>query len=131
MESTAQSHSPTIVFVLGPPGAGKGTLCELAANMPCVADRRYRHLSVGDYLRELCKSEFPCIDQSFDCDKIRNHIRESKLLPADVLIPVLKHQIISIPNDETATTAWLIDGFPRNMETALAFEEKVGPLDCV
>eukprot|EP00434_Breviolum_minutum_P015366 symbB.v1.2.013541.t1/scaffold961.1/size148688/13 len=38
---------PTVVFVLGGPGAGKGTLCG-----KIVESCGYKHLSAGDLLRE-------------------------------------------------------------------------------
>lgn len=83
---------------------------------------------MGDYLRELCDSGTHTL-ASFDCDKIRDHLRDSKLLPAEVLIPVLLHRLSSTPGGNSTTTAWLIDGFPRNVETALAFEEKARLLE--
>ncbi|KAI0457183.1 P-loop containing nucleoside triphosphate hydrolase protein [Xylaria acuta] len=126
MGGTTEPHSHTIIFILGPPGSGKGTLCKLATDMLGKPSHRYFHLSVGDYLRELCDPAVPCEGLSLDYNKIHEHLRESKLLPADVLIPVLQHKINSIPNEKSAITIWLIDGFPRNMETALAFEQKVG-----
>lgn len=92
---------------------------------PDKPDYCYRHLSVRDYLRELSKPKVPHDSNSFECDNILAHLRESKLLPADVLILVLEHKIASIPNGNSATTFWLIDGFPRNMETALAIKKKV------
>ncbi|KAI2464708.1 P-loop containing nucleoside triphosphate hydrolase protein [Annulohypoxylon bovei var. microspora] len=126
MESSAQSGYYNIIFVLGPPGSGKGTLCKLTTNRLNTSGHSYRHLSVGDYLRQLCETGVPCEDESFDFDKIRNHLRESKLLPADVLIPVLEHKIGSILDGNGTAITWLVDGFPRNIETTLAFEEKIG-----
>ncbi|KAI8944307.1 P-loop containing nucleoside triphosphate hydrolase protein [Xylaria longipes] len=126
MDRTTESHSHTIIFILGPPGSGKGTLCKLATSKLETPSHRYLHLSVGDYLREVCDPAAPREVMSFDYTKIRDHLRESKLLPADVLIPLLQHKIDSVTNEKSATTTWLIDGFPRNMETALAFEQNVG-----
>ncbi|KAI1099043.1 P-loop containing nucleoside triphosphate hydrolase protein [Jackrogersella minutella] len=126
MESSVQSSCYNVVFVLGPPGSGKGTLCKLATNQLNTSDYNYRHLSVGDYLRELCKTEVSCEGESFDLDRIRIHLREMKLLPSHVLIPVLKHKISSTLDGKSAPTTWLVDGFPRNMETTLVFEEKIG-----
>lgn len=126
MENTTQSRYCPIVFVLGLPGSGKGTLCKLVADQSDISGHRYCHISTGDYLRELCKSEVSDDTLSFDLNRIRKHLRESKLLPSHVLVPVLEHKISSIPKESNATTTWLIDGFPRNMETALVFEEKIG-----
>lgn len=126
MDRNTESRNDAIIFVLGPPGSGKGTLCKLAATRLGTPHHRCFHLSVGDYLRELCDPAIPHDEKSSDLNLIYEYLQESKLLPAEVLIPVLEHKINSIPDDKSAiATTWLIDGFPRNMETALAFEEKV------
>ncbi|KAI1386384.1 P-loop containing nucleoside triphosphate hydrolase protein [Hypoxylon trugodes] len=130
-DSTIQPPSRNIVFVLGPPGCGKGTLCKSVATNPPGPNRFYKHLSTGDHLRELCAPNARCDATNLDLDRIRHHLREQKLLPSEVLIPILKHKVNTAPED-----AWLIDGFPRNIETALAFEAKVAKpvmvivLDC-
>ncbi|KAK7910767.1 P-loop containing nucleoside triphosphate hydrolase protein [Apiospora marii] len=116
----------TLVFVLGPPGCGKGTLCQrvVAGSRPQsdAAVHPYTHLSLGDHLRELSQQD-PWLQEegSIDYDKICEHIEENKLLPADVLVPVFEHKL-----GERFATTWLVDGFPRNMETARAFEKALG-----
>ncbi|KAI0595159.1 P-loop containing nucleoside triphosphate hydrolase protein [Biscogniauxia sp. FL1348] len=126
MASFVQPSYRNIVFVLGPPGSGKGTLCKLATSYLEVSRCRYQHLSVGDYLRELSASELPCEAGGFDGNMISESIRSNKLLPSQALIPLLEHKISSAMAHSQTTTVWLIDGFPRNMETALVFEEKIG-----
>ncbi|KAF2966164.1 hypothetical protein GQX73_g7413 [Xylaria multiplex] len=118
-----------IICVLGPPGSGKGTVCRSAAEMLHSPGRVYRHLSVGDYLRDICDPKTPCEVEGVDRDKIRGYLRDNKLLPSDVLIPLLKHKIDSAP--KTDTTVWLIDGFPRNMETTHVFEKEIGKPEMV
>ncbi|KAI1427535.1 P-loop containing nucleoside triphosphate hydrolase protein [Xylaria sp. FL1777] len=126
MEGTTKPYNEIFIFVLGPPGSGKGTHCNRVTKMLTPPRRCYRHLSVGDYLRDLRDSKTPYDVKSFDRDMVREYLQDSKLLPAQVLIPLLKHKIDSTPSEKGFTTTWLIDGFPRNMETALAFEEKIG-----
>ncbi|KAI5918698.1 P-loop containing nucleoside triphosphate hydrolase protein [Camillea tinctor] len=126
MANPAQPCYRSIIFVLGPPGSGKGTLCKLATNQLDMPGNNYRHLSVGDYLRELSTTELPCDAGSFDCTAISESIRNNKLLPSEALIPLLGHKLSSVPESSRTATSWLIDGFPRNMETTLVFEEKIG-----
>ncbi|CAJ2511962.1 Uu.00g075870.m01.CDS01 [Anthostomella pinea] len=110
-----------------PPGSGKGTLCKRITETPDLSSHGFRHLSVGDCLRELAGLEALCEAQSFDHERILESVTKNKLLPSEVLIPVLEHKIASTtPSGDSGATAWLIDGFPRSLETALTFEEKIG-----
>ncbi|CAL1404825.1 unnamed protein product [Linum trigynum] len=97
---------PTVVFVLGGPGSGKGTQC---ANI--VEHFGYTHLSAGDLLRAEIKSG------SENGTMIQNMIKEGKIVPSEVTIKLLEKAILGIDNDK-----FLIDGFPRNEENRAAFE---------
>ncbi|CAI0546425.1 unnamed protein product, partial [Linum tenue] len=97
---------PTVVFVLGGPGSGKGTQC---ANI--VEHFGYTHLSAGDLLRAEIKSG------SENGTMIQNMIKEGKIVPSEVTIKFLEKAILGIDNDK-----FLIDGFPRNEENRAAFE---------
>ncbi|KAK7965922.1 uncharacterized protein PG986_000199 [Apiospora aurea] len=111
------------ICILGPPGSGKSTLCRLALASP--RDTDYTHLSVGDYLREIC-SEWKRgeMKTDVDYDVLAEHLRENKLLPADVLIPLLKKRMGE--HGQRFETCWLIDGFPRTPQTARAFDAIIG-----
>ena len=122
-----QSGDDRIIFVLGPPGSGKGTVCKEAVKL--FERPTFYHLSVGDLLREICDDNAHYLDKDVDVDKISACMRENKLLPADVLAPIIKSKIYD-PNF-TFVDTWLIDGFPRNMDQLLAFEETVRTADQV
>uniref|UniRef100_A0A2P2L844 UMP-CMP kinase n=1 Tax=Rhizophora mucronata TaxID=61149 RepID=A0A2P2L844_RHIMU len=97
---------PTVVFVLGGPGSGKGTQC---ANV--VQHFGYTHLSAGDLLRAEIKSG------SENGTMIQNMIKEGKIVPSEVTIKLLQKAMLESGNDK-----FLIDGFPRNEENRAAFE---------
>ncbi|KAK4758648.1 hypothetical protein SAY87_019949 [Trapa incisa] len=97
---------PTVVFVLGGPGSGKGTQC---ANI--VKHFGYTHFSAGDLLRAEIKSG------SENGTMIQNMIKEGKIVPSEVTIRLLQKAILQSGNDK-----FLIDGFPRNEENRAAFE---------
>ncbi|XP_075644521.1 UMP-CMP kinase 3-like isoform X1 [Castanea sativa] len=99
--------NPTVVFVLGGPGSGKGTQC---ANI--VEHFGYSHLSAGDLLRAEIKSG------SENGTMIQNMIKEGKIVPSEVTIKLLQRAMQENGNDK-----FLIDGFPRNEENRAAFEE--------
>ncbi|KAI0140874.1 UMP-CMP kinase [Hypoxylon sp. NC0597] len=108
----------TVIFVLGGPGAGKGTQCERL-----VARYGFAHLSAGDLLRaeqNRPNSEFG--------ELIRTHIRNGTIVPMEVTIALLESAMRQILDDaSTKKGKFLIDGFPRKLDQALKFEEAVVP----
>ncbi|KAL1866722.1 hypothetical protein Daus18300_006666 [Diaporthe australafricana] len=124
-----------IIFVLGAPGSGKGTLCSrFVEELP----GSFRHLSVGDYLRELCSNGgFERRLQRADVhgdgalspDEIARYLEENKLLPPGTIIPLIKSKLLD--DGGPSGVGWLIDGFPRDIETARAFEKKIKKPDHV
>ncbi|KAK5676090.1 bifunctional uridylate/adenylate kinase [Elasticomyces elasticus] len=110
------SGQALVVFVLGGPGAGKGTQC---ANI--VRDYGFQHLSAGDLLRaeqDREGSEFG--------DMIKTYIKEGQIVPMEVTIQLLENAMTHTIDKENKRK-FLIDGFPRKMDQAIAFEEKVVP----
>mmetsp|Transcript_8209 Transcript_8209/g.23570 ORF Transcript_8209/g.23570 Transcript_8209/m.23570 type:complete len:1068 (-) Transcript_8209:65-3268(-) len=99
-----------IIFVLGGPGSGKGTQCERI-----VADFGYKHLSAGDLLRDEVASGS---EMGKECEKL---MKEGKLVPVEVTISLLKAAM-----DKSGAEKFLIDGFPRAVEQAEAFEKQIG-----
>ncbi|XP_011031636.1 PREDICTED: UMP-CMP kinase 3 [Populus euphratica] len=97
---------PTVVFVLGGPGSGKGTQCA-----KIVEHFGYTHLSAGDLLRAEIRSG------SENGTMIQNMIKEGKIVPSEVTIKLLQKAMQDSGNDK-----FLIDGFPRNEENRAAFE---------
>jgi len=108
----------TVIFVLGGPGAGKGTQC---ANL--VRDYHFTHLSAGDLLRAEQNrkgSEFG--------DLIKSYIKDGKIVPMEVTVQLLENAMMEVVDkDEDKKGKFLIDGFPRQMDQALKFEETVCP----
>lgn len=108
----------TVLFVLGGPGAGKGTQC---ANL--VRDYHFTHLSAGDLLRaeqERPGSEFG--------DLIKSYIKDGKIVPMEVTVQLLENAMNDVvTKDKDGKGKFLIDGFPRKMDQALKFEEMVCP----
>ncbi|GAD96036.1 uridylate kinase Ura6 [Paecilomyces variotii No. 5] len=120
-----------VVFVLGGPGAGKGTQSE---NL--VRDYGFTHLSAGDLLRAEQVRE-----GSQYGDLIRNYIKEGKIVPMEITVALLSNAMSdtlakrsdSASAATTTTTKqpprprFLIDGFPRKLDQAVFFEETVAP----
>lgn len=105
--------TPTVVFVLGGPGAGKGTQC---ANV--VRDFEFVHLSAGDLLRAHMKSG------SKDGNMVAEMIKQGQIVPSEVTVNLLLDAM-----RESGKDRFLIDGFPRNKENRDAWETTAG-YDC-
>lgn len=107
----------TVLFVLGGPGAGKGTQC---ANL--VRDYKFTHLSAGDLLR--AEQDRP--DSEFG-QMIKEYIRDGKIVPMEVTVQLLENAMTDVVRKQDGKGKFLIDGFPRKMDQALKFEETVVP----
>lgn len=105
-------NKPKIIFILGGPGSGKGTQCDIMTSR-----YGYVHYSTGDLLREFIKT---------DCEeaaKIRAIIAEGKLAPSEMLVDIIKKNIFKNgPNNKV----YLIDGFPRSAENYEAWKKIFG-----
>lgn len=88
---------PLVVFVLGGPGAGKGTQCAKivqvsACSFPrfctclrlCTQEYGFVHLSAGDLLRAERASG------SQDGDLIESYIKEGKIVPVEITVNLLR-----------------------------------------
>ncbi|KIY62306.1 P-loop containing nucleoside triphosphate hydrolase protein [Cylindrobasidium torrendii FP15055 ss-10] len=111
----------SVLFVLGGPGAGKGTQCARL-----VESFNFCHLSAGDLLRAEQTRE----GSEFG-EMIRTHIREGTVVPMEVTIKLLENAMVDAVKTKTGDEwsdgkgRFLIDGFPRKMDQALKFEEQV------
>lgn len=91
----------TVIFVLGGPGAGKGTQC---ANL--VSDYGFKHLSAGDLLRE--EQDRPGSEFG---EMIKTYIKEGTIVPMEVTIQLLENAMkSSIEGGENPKKWFLIDG---------------------
>ncbi|KAM3603778.1 uncharacterized protein V6R79_001964 [Siganus canaliculatus] len=95
---------PQVVFVLGGPGAGKGTQC-----VKIVENYSYTHLSAGDLLREERAREGSEVGQL-----IATYIKEGKIVPVEITINLLRKAMEATMQKDETKFRFLIDGFPRN-----------------
>lgn len=102
-------ESVRIVFI-GPPGAGKGTQCELLSEV-----LRVPHIGTGGMLRAL------------QCDsgaEIHLRIDRGHFAPDDFVLTMIADRLLR-PDCESG---YLLDGFPRTLVQALAFDEQLASM---
>ncbi|CAG4947951.1 unnamed protein product [Colias eurytheme] len=98
---------PEVVFVLGAPGAGKGTQCTFISK-----EFDFVHLSAGDLLRE--ERQRPGSEYG---EMIEEKIRNGEIVPVEVTCSLI-HKAMT----KSGKTRFLIDGFPRNKDNLDGWE---------
>ncbi|XP_003389193.1 PREDICTED: UMP-CMP kinase-like [Amphimedon queenslandica] len=98
---------PLVIFVLGGPGAGKGTQCS-----KIVEKYGFVHLSAGELLREARASDSEVGQLITSC------MKEGKIVPVAITIDLLKKAMES----SAGNNKFLIDGFPRNRDNLTGWE---------
>lgn len=96
------------IILMGLPGAGKGTQAEkIKVNYPIP------HISTGDMFRAAIKNETPLGKEA------KSYIDKGQLVPDSVTIGLVAERL----NEEDAKKGFLLDGFPRTVEQAVALDE--------
>lgn len=102
------------IILLAVQGAGKGSLAKVL-----VEKYGYAHISTGDILRERASVG----------DKLGNEIKDimesGKLVSNDILFQALEYKI----NTPECENGYILDGFPRNIEQALGYDEMLKKLN--
>lgn len=94
------------IILMGPPGAGKGTLAKQLISLGMT------HISTGDMFREE-------ISNQTELGKLAaSYINDGHLVPDEVTIKMLKNRLAK-PDCEKG---FLLDGFPRTIPQAEALE---------
>merc|ERR1712088_441721 len=107
--SKSLKMAPPVFWVIGGPGSGKGTQCEMIRGK-----YRFTHLSSGDLLRD------EVMLNSARGMQIFGTMEKGNLVPDEVVIDLLAEAMAK------ESTGFLVDGFPATMEQAKLFEKTVG-----
>ena len=96
------------IILMGPPGAGKGTLAKQLKESLHLA-----HISTGDMFRDAIKAQT-------ELGKLAaKYINEGHLVPDDVTIGLVKERL----SQPDCGGGFLLDGFPRTLPQAEALQE--------
>lgn len=91
------------IVLLGPPGAGKGTIANLIKEKFGMM-----HISTGDMLREEMKSNSPLGQE------VKQYVENGKLVPDQVVIKLIESRLTKAK----AGDGYMLDGFPRTSAQA-------------
>ncbi len=92
------------MVLLGPPGAGKGSLAGLIKDMMGIA-----HISTGDMLREEMKKNSPLGME------IKGLVEKGALVPDEVVTRLVQEKV---SHDPSLAKGYMLDGFPRTVTQA-------------
>ncbi|KAB0797438.1 adenylate kinase [Photinus pyralis] len=113
----AANISVPIIWVLGGPGSGKGTMCD-----KMVAKYGLVHLSSGDLLRNEVSSG------SARGKELSAVMERGELVSRQIVLDLLKEAIMS---NAASAKGFLIDGYPREKEQGELFEQQIGAVTIV
>ena len=102
------------IILLAVQGAGKGSLAKVLKEK-----YGYAHISTGDILRERAAVGDELGKQ------IKDMMDSGKLVSNDILFQALEYKI----NTPECENGYILDGFPRNMEQALGYDEMLKNLN--
>lgn len=103
-----QEKKPKVLFVLGGPGSGKGTQCELMKE-----HFKFEHLSTGDLLRAEVKAGTE-LGREID-----SYISKGNMVPGGIAVTLVKQAMKKMGWEKV----YLIDGYPRNFSNIEKWEE--------
>ena len=96
------------IMFIAPPAAGKGTQAELV-----VAKYNIPHISTGDILREISRED----------NEIGSYVAETlasgKLVKDEITYQLIEDRL----KKDDCKNGFIIDGFPRNLEQAIKYDE--------
>lgn len=108
------------ILIMGPAGAGKGTMSDLI-----LKEYDIPHISTGDMLRENVRNETELGKEA------KGYMDAGKLVPDDLINAMVEKRL----QEPDCKKGYLLDGFPRTLVQAEAFEkitERIGkPVESV
>ena len=95
------------IVLLGPPGAGKGTLAGLLKTSLDLL-----HISTGDLLREEMKNNSRLGQEA------KSYVEKGELVPDDLVTKLLKNKLMG----ESTRSGYMLDGYPRTKAQAKSLD---------
>jgi len=104
------------LVLLGPPGAGKGTIAKVLKDQEQLA-----HISTGDIFREEMKNN------SDLGQELKSYVEKGLLVPDDVVTKIMKAKL---SGDTSIQQGFMLDGFPRTKQQAEDLDQILREISC-
>src|SRR3989338_2009336 len=111
-----RKNSKLVLVIIGPQGSGKGTQATLISEKFSVP-----RISSGDLLRKEVELGTP---EGAEAEK---YVRKGTLVPTELITDILKARI----SVEDCAGGFIIDGYPRKLEQAVALDKLVKITDII
>lgn len=108
--SQSNQKAATIIILLGPPGAGKGTHAS-----PLSEHLSLPHISTGDLFRENIRNNTAL------GEKAKSFMDQGKLVPDELVLDMLFQRMEA----RDCARGCILDGFPRTVAQAKALDDKL------
>ena len=108
--SQSNQKAATIIILLGPPGAGKGTHAS-----PLSEHLSLPHISTGDLFRENIRNNTAL------GEKVKSFMDQGKLVPDELVLDMLFQRMEA----RDCARGCILDGFPRTVAQAKALDDKL------
>jgi len=102
-----------VIVMLGPPGAGKGTQCQLLGERLLLP-----HVATGNLLREAIARKAPLGKLA------KPYIDRGELVPDETMVSLVRERLL----EPDAKSGAILDGFPRTVELARALNRMLSEL---
>lgn len=99
------------LVIMGAPGSGKGT-----HSKRIELDFGVKHISSGELLREYAKTD----------PEVAGYIARGELVPFPIVMRLMKRRL---SESDIQASGFILDGFPRRLEDAIALEEMLAELN--
>ncbi|ORY00366.1 hypothetical protein BCR34DRAFT_606267 [Clohesyomyces aquaticus] len=136
VNNTVEGYSPGLVFVLGPPGAGKGTICQRLK-----AEYDFEHISRGNETRAIKTMDRDALIKTYDFTEIELKAVENLVIagvrgggvPPEIIVRILRKRVF-VNTDDRLKVIEVVEeqseeGAEKDVSESVGYVEKGGGVE--